>query len=99
MRAYFEHVHSTYGLLATREQEITIGAHELLALSLCFIAKPFCPSSNDIDEESLAAHIYTSLVDEASHPTLDTVEAFLVFSQRHGYSERYKDYYCMRIGC
>lgn len=61
---------------------------DLLHASIAFLAKPYCENANGLNLEAVAENFPGSLLMQMRHPTLETVEAALLFASRPNQAQR-----------
>ncbi|KAH9828402.1 Fungal trans-domain-containing protein [Teratosphaeria destructans] len=82
LATYFDVIHPSYPLLdPTRFTKGNRIDTPLLA-TMYSLAKPFCPAARDLPWD-MNAFVFQALPIEARSPRLDTIEAALLFLQRH----------------
>lgn len=82
MQSYFEVIHSSYPLLDPTRfngQEV----HGPLLAVMYGLALPFSPAVTALKATDLTSFIFQALPIEARTPRLETLEAALLFLQRH----------------
>jgi hypothetical protein len=55
---------------------------DLLHASIAILAKPYCENANGLNLDALAEKFLGSLLLQMRHPTLETVEAAIIFANR-----------------
>ncbi|KAK5273738.1 hypothetical protein LTR96_000338 [Exophiala xenobiotica] len=86
MVAFCRHVHPSYPLLDADRLSHAV-SHPVLKIALCCIAHPFCPAAQSaIRRELYETYEFEVLGAKNRFATLETIEAALLFAQRHPYS-------------
>ncbi|RFU33120.1 hypothetical protein B7463_g3210, partial [Scytalidium lignicola] len=83
-QAYARHIHPAYPLLGPHEAVVSC-VSSTLRTSIYFLAHSFCSSAQSIDPRLYEDFNSRALLLEARFATLETVEAALLFVQRHAY--------------
>jgi hypothetical protein len=79
--AYFNVVHPAFPLLDEVYAEKD-DCSDLLHASIAFLAKPYCGNADGLNLEALSEGFLGSVLLQMRHPTLETVEAAILFANR-----------------
>ncbi|TVY80655.1 Transcriptional activator protein DAL81 [Lachnellula suecica] len=82
LRTYFEVVHSSYPLLEPSRFNSPPETGDPLLAVMYNLASPFCPDTPPTFQK-LSDFVHQALPIERRHPRLETIEACLLFLQRH----------------
>ena len=85
--AYFNVVHLSFPLLDEAYAEKD-DSNDLLNASIAFLAKPYCENASGLNLEAVVESFLRSLLLKMRHPTLETVEAALLFANRPNQAQK-----------
>lgn len=84
MEMYFEHVHPAFAILGPQRPS-SISSSLTLRASIYALALQHCPTARDIDPWIFTDFNKQALNIERQAPKLETIEAALLFAQRHAH--------------
>ncbi|RJE23844.1 hypothetical protein PHISCL_03816 [Aspergillus sclerotialis] len=84
IKAYFDTVHSSFPILDPTAFDVDSSPTPLLA-AMYALSHKFCPEAGGVDPWIFLNFLGRALPLEARNPKLDSIEASLLYSQRHTY--------------